>query len=490
MVPAPFRDWLVEVSERACFPLEFVAVPALVAAGTVIGRGVGIMPNPFDDFLVVPNLWGALIARPGAMKSHAISEGLRPLFRLGHIAQGRFRDDVDAQGARRVRLQVEKDALKARMRQSAQKGTDDVDDLERAYLALQREIDSSVVTERRYFTHDATVESFDRLLNENPRGLLLIRDELAGWVRTFSKPGREGDREFFLEAWNGTGAFTRDRVGRGTVHIKAVTLSVVGGIQPGKLRALIEGAVQGDRNDDGLLQRIQVLVWPDDVRQWNPPQAWLSSELREQAYASFARLDQMDDLVKVAARLGHVAKVTDDGIPYLRFAPPAQDLFGVWRVKLEQRLRSNELSATPAFEAHIAKYRSLMPSLALVFHLLALDSDKTISSVSEEASSLAADWCDYLEQHARKVYASELTPGADGAKVLAAKIKTGEIYDGVSVRDISRHQWASLASIESVKSALRVLEQAGWLRVRDIETGGRPSEIVNLHPRLRRPMND
>jgi len=486
MVPASLRHWLVDVAERACFPLEFVTAPALVAAGAIVGRGVGIMPNPFDDFLVVPNLWGALIARPGAMKSHAISEGLRPLYRLSHTANRRFRDEVEAQGVRRIRLEIEKEALKSKMLQSAKKGSGDIDELQQAYLALQREIESSIVVERRYFTHDATVESFDRLLNENPRGLLLIRDELAGWIRTFSKPGREGDREFFLEAWNGTGSFTRDRIGRGTVHIKSVTLSVVGGIQPGKLRPLIEGAVQGESNDDGLLQRLQVLVWPDDVRQWSPPQAWLSTELREQAYASFARLDQMDDLVRVAARLGHVARVTDDGISYLRFGSPAQDLFDAWRTRLERRLRSSELASTPAFEAHVAKYRSLMPSLALLFHLLALDSETSISAVSEESASLAADWCDFLEQHARKVYAAELTPGAEGAKVLAAKIKAGDVFDGMTVRDISRHQWTGLGPVASVKSALHLLEQAGWLRVKEVDTGGRPSELVNLHPALRR----
>jgi putative DNA primase/helicase len=213
------------------------------------------------------------------------------------------------------------------MVQSAKKGTDEAEELEHSYLLLQKEIETSTVTERRYFTHDATVESFDRLLSENPRGLLVLRDELAGWLLTFAKPGREGDREFFLEAWNGTGSFTRDRIGRGTVHIDAVTLSVVGGIQPGKLRPFVEGALHGRQSDDGLLQRLQLLVWPDEPGPWVAPNAWLSSELQEQAYSAFARLDQMDDLMKIAARLGQAARMSDDGIPYLRFAPPAQDLF-------------------------------------------------------------------------------------------------------------------------------------------------------------------
>src|SRR5256885_651261 len=56
------------------------------------------------------------------------------------------------------------------------------------------------------------------------------------------------------------GLFTRDRVGRGTIHIDAVTLSVLGGIQPGKLKWLTGDALQERRGDDGLLQRLQLLA--------------------------------------------------------------------------------------------------------------------------------------------------------------------------------------------------------------------------------------
>ncbi len=66
--------------------------------------------------------------------------------------------------------------------------------------------------------HDTTVEKLGELLNQNPRGLLLMRDELSGLLRTLDKPGREGDREFFLEGWNGTGSYTYDRISRGTTH--------------------------------------------------------------------------------------------------------------------------------------------------------------------------------------------------------------------------------------------------------------------------------
>ncbi len=54
-----------------------------------------------------------------------------------------------------------------------------------------------------------------------------------------------------------------------------------------------------------------------------------------------------------------------DGEP-LRFDPEAQELFDAFRDTLERRLRSEAMAATPAFESHLAKYRSLMPTLALL----------------------------------------------------------------------------------------------------------------------------
>src|SRR3712207_1431233 len=121
---------------------------------------------------------------------------------------------------------------------------------------------------KRYKTEDATVEKISEILLENPRGILVHRDELSGWLRNLDKQGREGDRSFYLESWNGTGSFDVDRIGRGSLHLSALCLSILGGIQPGPLSTYVYQATQGDKGDDGLLQRFQLLVWPD------PPAAW------------------------------------------------------------------------------------------------------------------------------------------------------------------------------------------------------------------------
>lgn len=67
--------------------------------------------------------------------------------------------------------------------------------------------------------NDATVEKLGELLNDNPRGLIQVRDELAGWLAPLDQEGREQDRAFWLECWNGTGPYTSDRIGRATARI-------------------------------------------------------------------------------------------------------------------------------------------------------------------------------------------------------------------------------------------------------------------------------
>src|SRR3954466_13226305 len=60
----------------------------------------------------------------------------------------------------------------------------------------------------RLVVNDATVEKLGELLNENPNGLLLIRDELPGWLAKMESDEYQSDRAFYLETFNGDGRFT------------------------------------------------------------------------------------------------------------------------------------------------------------------------------------------------------------------------------------------------------------------------------------------
>src|SRR5262249_15023026 len=82
LLPDVFQKWVADIAERAQCPPDFVAVAAVTGAAAVIGRKVAIRPKRQDDWTVVPNLWGLVVGRPGIMKTSALQEALKPLYRL------------------------------------------------------------------------------------------------------------------------------------------------------------------------------------------------------------------------------------------------------------------------------------------------------------------------------------------------------------------------------------------------------------------------
>jgi putative DNA primase/helicase len=81
-LPETIGAWVADIADRMQCPPDFVGIPAMVALGSVLGRKVGIRPQRRTDWLETANLWGLIIGRPGAMKSPATAEALKPLHRL------------------------------------------------------------------------------------------------------------------------------------------------------------------------------------------------------------------------------------------------------------------------------------------------------------------------------------------------------------------------------------------------------------------------
>jgi putative DNA primase/helicase len=479
MISEPLRGWIVDVSERMQIPPDFAAVGAVVVAGSLIGRKVGILPKRRDDWLVVPNLWGAVVGRPSLMKSPALAEVMKPLARLVAEAYEDYREaklayEMDVMVAEATKAAF-KDELKKAAREAAK--TEDRSQVEEI---ARRGQDTEVPEEpvlKRYKTEDATVEKISEILLENPLGILVHRDELSGWLRNFDKQGREGDRSFYLEAWNGTGSFDVDRIGRGSLHVPALCLSILGSIQPGPLSTNVYQATQGEKGDDGLLQRFQLLVWPDPPASWRNVDRWPDTEAKNRAYEVFRRLDALN--TEDFGTGGH----DEEGIPAVRFTDEAQEIFDKWRDELEVRLRSEKLP--PALESHLAKYRSLMPSLALVFQLIEFaDGTGQGGAVGLRPTLQAAAWCEYLETHAARLYSSAENPAIERARVLLQRIRNGDVGDGDSTRSVYRRHWAKLSTPEEVNSACSVLEEFGWLRIEAVKTSGRSTTRLRLHPTL------
>lgn len=264
-LPESLRNWCCDIADRMQVPLEFTAGPAIVMLASLIGRKIVICPKRNDDWMVVPNIWGVLLAPPGSLKSPAISSVLKVLTKLAIKARERYLSEVKQKESEEVIAKTEiealKDALKVAIKQGKQSQIEEKKD--QLALALKNYEKTYTVKERRYMTNDPTIEKLLTIMQDNPQGILLYRDELSGWLETMYKSGREGDREFFLESWNGDSPYSMDRIGRGSTFVDGLCLSVLGGLQPTKFSVYVSAVSKGGKSDDGLLQRLQIMFFPE-----------------------------------------------------------------------------------------------------------------------------------------------------------------------------------------------------------------------------------
>jgi hypothetical protein len=116
LLPAKIAPWVCDISERMQCPPDYVGSTALTALGSVLGRRIGIAPDRQTDWFEVPNLWQCAVGRPGAMKTPAIGEALKPLHRLEVKAREQYEGEAVDYGKALYEWKLQKEAAEARAR--------------------------------------------------------------------------------------------------------------------------------------------------------------------------------------------------------------------------------------------------------------------------------------------------------------------------------------------------------------------------------------
>jgi len=472
LLPEALRGWVADIAHRMQCPPDFTAVGALVALSSLIGARAVVAPKARDDWRVVPNLWGAIVGRPGVMKSPALSEVLKPLHRLEAAEREQWQAAHDAWALDSKVATMAAEASEKQARGLASK------DPAKARALLEQPVDTPAEPmARRYVVNDATMEKLADMLTVNQWGLLVYRDEIHGLLCSMDRQGQEGARGFYLTGYDGNQGHAVDRIGRGESYVPRVCLAMLGGIQPGKLQSYVRDAVAGGAGDDGLLQRFGLAVWPDVNRDFVYVDRWPDTPAKQAAWAVFERLNAM-------------LPASETEPQEWRFSPEAQALFVEWLEPFETEIRGEELH--PALVSHLSKYRKLIPALALIFALV--DTPDSGGVIHERELIRALAWADYLRSHAERIYAAAVIPETAGAKQLLDKIKAGKLSDGDGVlldaftpRQVAVKHWAGLGTPDAVRKAADLLADYGWLAREATPTGakgGRPSDRYMVHPVL------
>ncbi len=452
ILPVALRGWAVDASERFQCPIEYLVMPALAGAGAIVGNRIGIRPKQKDgSWIVYPAVWGGIVGPPGSLKTPAMNEALRPLLHLEEQAGSTYKLAYATYAAQKQAYDLQINQLN----KAAKKGLG----------PLPPEPVKPVHT--RYVVYDTTYQKLGEILADNPYGVLALADELSGLLQSLDAPGQEAARGFFLAGWGGTSSYSFDRIQRGTIVLPRFCLSVFGGFQPDRIKAYVRGAMNGRSTNDGLLQRFQMLVWPD-LPAWQHVDRVPDHAATQQMRAAMLRLANLGN-----AQFPGINR-SGQGVPLFRFTGPAQLLFDGWYKANERWLRNGNLDA--ARHSHFAKYRSLVPGLALQYHLL----DAHQGHICEDCTYRALQMAVFLRKHAERIYASVLGGDYSGARALARRLLRGQLKDGFTARDLHHKGWADLSTPDAVRLAITYLIDFGWLNAVEHKTGGRPSTTYFL----------
>lgn len=439
-LPRLFRAYVEDVSDLLQCPSDYVAIPLLVEAATLIGQSIRLAPLRHNDWSERPCLWGAIVGTPGTKKSPAAEIALKTI----HDLQKELYDKYKA--AHRQ--------WKAQVQQAKTRGLSP---------PPEPQLESILV-------HETTVEALIKIQEGNPRGVLLYRDELSGWLKTFNKyRNRVGDdRQFYLQCWSG-GSYRVDRLSRETIYVENLYLSIFGSIQPGVLK---EAFRQGDQ--DGLNARFGMIVWPDPIPLTKVVDRQPDIQIRHD--------------VDLALRSLRSASSGSNNKPkIIRFSEDASELYKEWCLRQGKKIEHDS-----PLVAHLAKYPGLFARLALVHWSLRVASGEiecVANEVDLHTAKAVGDFLDkYLEPHARKVYDQiEESQGAEGARRIAQWI-IDEAIKEFTPRDIRMKCWSGLKDQESVIQALDYLANVGgWIVVEKRPSGpqgGRPSTRCMVNPNV------
>lgn len=472
LLPCSLKNRIIDIAERMQCPIDFPAVATMIALAGVVGRKIGIRPKRFDDWTVIPNLWGALIGRPSLLKSPALKAAMQPVDTLIKTESKNYADALSEFHKRYKIALLRKNVIQTKIKAAMKAGKD--------YAELEQELDSidsiAPPARKRYIVNDSTVQALGEILAENSNGVILIRDELIGLLKDLEKQGQEAARAFYLEGWDGNGRHETDRIGRGNIQIEAVCLSIIGTIQPGPLRQYLREAVEGGIGDDGLTQRFQLAVWPDDPKEWVNVDRDPDYDAKKAAMEVF---DYVNTVLPSQIDGAQIDFFDPASVHFLRFSDRAQERFDRWMYVRENLLRQNHYEAV--MESHLTKYKSLIPSLALLIHI----AEKQTGPVDIDALEKAIKWGEYLATHAHRIYASACGSADSPENLLGTKIENTHVADRFTVREIYEHHWSGLNEKTIVQEAVNKLMEMGWLREETVATGGRPTKVYLINPKIK-----
>ncbi|AEE53755.1 DUF3987 domain-containing protein [Haliscomenobacter hydrossis] len=211
---------------QACFGAspDHYGLSILTIAGAVLGNAAWAVERGNTH---PPLFYSVIVDKPGRGKTPIIREVLRPIIKI----EQKYREEH----AKLLRQHRE----------------DNADNKNPTPSPPSKEM----------ILNDFTLESIYKVLRANPRGLLVFRDEIAGWINSMNAYKNSGsDEQAWLEIYNcGLVKVNRQKSDR-PLFISRCFVGVIGTTQP----AILQQFAEGNKAYNGFLARI-LFSYPEDT---------------------------------------------------------------------------------------------------------------------------------------------------------------------------------------------------------------------------------
>jgi hypothetical protein len=311
LLPDVVQQYVAEHSQAIGIDAAFVAVPMLTVLAGLIGqaRRLYIKRNWTEPSI----LWAVTVAD--------VSTGKTPGWQAATAPARAIEDSIY-----KLRKQAEQQFQQAL--QEWQRGDKQQPKPAKPDIRTQLTVD------------DVSMESLIEIHQHNWHGLLLIVDELAGWLRSFDqyRAGKGRDVENWLSIYNGTGCQVNRKTDGYRVYIPSAAVSVCGTIQPEVARATLfsERFVA-----NGFAARVLSAMPPAQIVRWSETE--VPEHVDQQVYELAQRLYALTGEDKQQRSL-HLPFTANAKQAFVKYMNDTAD----YAEHLEPALRSAWLKLRPA----------------------------------------------------------------------------------------------------------------------------------------------
>ena len=428
--------WITQAAQSKSAPPDYIAGALITVAGSLIGNTRWV--QAWEGWSEPPILWAMLIGSPSSGKSPALDAVIGPLRDLERELGQELAAEI---GAFHEKAELAK-IIDANWREATKAA------IKAGEEPPSRPKEAQIGEEPmppRFALADCTIERLTLILSKQPRGTLLLRDELSGWLQGMVRySGGASDRPFWLEAYGGR-AFTVERMGREGAQIDRLSVGVLGGIQPDRLTSLLMKT-----DYDGLLARL-VPIWPEPAPLMRP------QAVPDDAFIS--------GVLGKLVRLQMYADERDIVRPWMiRLSPGAQNHLDT----LRKDLRDAESACTGLTLSYVGKLPGFTLRLSLILTLLdwaSMGAREEPLEVSAETFARAASFTQtYALPMAQRAYmhGSE-TLVMKSARKLVRTLQERNLKTFTS-REIMRLRSPGLQAANEVGPAIKALEEGDVIR--------------------------